>query len=100
MTVRDARLKLGSRVSEIEIGGVDVSAACSAIMVSAAPRSLPEIHLQMRLGEIVAEGKMRVTIDGATEQALKALGWKPPPDDVEVTRFGTAEPEYLPGGPA
>ncbi len=100
MVIRDARLKLGRRSSEIEIGGVDLAALCYAITVSAEPHDLPELHLQMRLGMIVAEGRMRVSIDGATEQALKALGWKPPPDDVEVARFGASEPEYLPGSPA
>lgn len=102
MAMHEASIKLTPHCgpgTEIVIDGHDIHGV-RELTLSASGGEMPRLSLDLRLGHVAASGPMRVEIDEQTAQALKALGWTPPPQDVEVTRLGQAEPEYIPGGPA
>lgn len=80
---REAALVLRAGVCKVDIGEVDLAAACRSISLSADGHSPPRVELELLLPEITVDGEVTVLILPNVRDALLALGWTPPAGEGE-----------------
>ena len=75
--VRITRQGTGHRV---EVGGHDLSNMVTGLSLEIDPRVGPVLKLVLIVGPVDVETGAVVRVDGVGAEALKALGWTPPPE--------------------
>ena len=71
----------GPRPYTIEVDGHPIQNVTEAVSLELSGRELPAVLLKLATYTVDADTTARIQLDPDAIEALRAIGWTPPPDD-------------------
>jgi hypothetical protein len=101
--MRRARVRIGGNPAdvEIEVDGQRIEGGVRSLTIQSSAGCYPQISLDVAtIEEVDVQGLVSVYMTSTTRDALVALGWTPPPEQIDVSTLGQRPGTTFIDGPA